>query len=66
MGDGAGDGRGGLACGSRGGPDEHPRKHEDVVIEKALEKAGAENLVRKEIEENGMSSTDAFKKYGVL
>ena len=43
-----------------------PQKHEDVVIEKALEKAGAENLVRKEIEENGMSGTDAFKKYGVL
>jgi 4-hydroxy-4-methyl-2-oxoglutarate aldolase len=43
-----------------------PKKHEDVVIEKALEKAGAENLVRKEIEENGMSSTEAFRKYGVL
>ena len=43
-----------------------PRKHEDVVIERALEKAGAENLVRKAIEENGMSSTEAFRKYGDL
>ncbi|TWT83594.1 4-hydroxy-4-methyl-2-oxoglutarate aldolase [Planctomycetes bacterium CA13] len=42
-----------------------PRKHETEVVEKALEKASAENLVRKEIE-NGMSSTEAFKKYGVL
>jgi regulator of RNase E activity RraA len=43
-----------------------PRKHEDEVITRALEKASAENLVRKEIEQNGMSSTEAFKKYGVL
>lgn len=43
-----------------------PQKHEDEVLVKAIEKATAENLVRKEIEENGMSSTDAFKKYGVL
>jgi 4-hydroxy-4-methyl-2-oxoglutarate aldolase len=42
-----------------------PRTLEDEVIEKALEKANSENLVRKEIE-GGMSSTDAFKKYGVL
>lgn len=38
-----------------------PRKHEHEVLTRALEKATAENLVRKEIEENGMSSTDAFK-----
>lgn len=43
-----------------------PKKHEEEVITKALEKAHAENLVRKEIEDNGMSSTEAFVKYGVL
>ena len=43
-----------------------PKDLEETVLEKALEKASAENVVRKEIEENGMSSTDAFKKYGVL
>jgi hypothetical protein len=30
-----------------------------------VEKANAENVVRKAIE-NGMSATEAFKKYGVL
>lgn len=43
-----------------------PQEIEKEVFEKAVEKATAENLVRKEIEENGMSSTDAFAKYGVL
>ena len=42
-----------------------PRKHEKEVIGKALEKARGEKLVRKEIED-GMSSTAAFKKYGIL
>lgn len=42
-----------------------PRKHEDEVLKLAIEKATAENLVRKEIE-GGMSSADAFSKYGVL
>ncbi len=42
-----------------------PRRHEVEVIEKALEKARGEKLVRREIE-NGMSSTDAFRKYGIL
>jgi regulator of RNase E activity RraA len=42
-----------------------PRKHEKEVIAKALEKARGEKLVRKEIEA-GMSSTAAFKKYGIL
>ncbi len=42
-----------------------PQQVEKEVIEKALEKARGEKLVRKEIE-NGMSSTDAFKKYGIL
>ena len=42
-----------------------PRKYEDEVIEKALEKAKKENVVRKAIEA-GMSSTAALKKYRVL
>lgn len=42
-----------------------PRRHEVEVIEKALEKARGEKLVRREIE-NGMSSTEAFRKYGIL
>ena len=42
-----------------------PKEIEEEVIEKALAKARAEKKVREEIE-NGMSSTEAFKKYGVL
>jgi len=42
-----------------------PKKVEAETIERALEKARGEKLVRKEIEA-GMSSTDAFKKYGIL
>jgi regulator of RNase E activity RraA len=42
-----------------------PKKVEGEVIERALAKARGEKLVRKEIE-NGMSSTAAFKKYGIL
>lgn len=42
-----------------------PQAVENEVIQRALEKASAENLVRREIE-NGMSSTEAFRKYGVL
>lgn len=42
-----------------------PRRHEAEVIERALEKARGEKLVRKEIEA-GMSSTEAFRKYGIL
>jgi regulator of RNase E activity RraA len=42
-----------------------PRALEREVLARALEKARAENLVRREIE-GGMSSTEAFKKYGVL
>jgi 4-hydroxy-4-methyl-2-oxoglutarate aldolase len=42
-----------------------PRRVEQEVIAEALEKARGENLVRKEIE-NGMSSTAAFEKYGIL
>jgi regulator of RNase E activity RraA len=42
-----------------------PKKLEAEVIERALAKARGEKLVRKEIEA-GMSSTAAFKKYGIL
>lgn len=42
-----------------------PAEHEVEVVTKALQKARGEKLVRKEIE-NGMSSTAAFKKYGIL
>ncbi len=42
-----------------------PRGVEAEVIAEALVKAIGENLVRQEIE-NGMSSTAAFAKYGIL
>jgi regulator of RNase E activity RraA len=42
-----------------------PKKRQDEVIEKALEKVRTENVVRKAIEA-GMSSTAALKKYKVL
>jgi regulator of RNase E activity RraA len=42
-----------------------PRSLEVEVIERALEKARGEKTVRKAIE-SGMSSTDAFRKYGIL
>jgi 4-hydroxy-4-methyl-2-oxoglutarate aldolase len=42
-----------------------PKRVEQEVIIRALEKAAGENLVRKEIE-GGVSSTAAFEKYGIL
>jgi 4-hydroxy-4-methyl-2-oxoglutarate aldolase len=42
-----------------------PRAIEEEVVTRALEKARAEKLVRKDIEA-GMSSTNAFTKYGIL
>jgi regulator of RNase E activity RraA len=42
-----------------------PRGIVEEVIEKALEKAAGEKLVRKAIE-NGMSATDAFAHFGIL
>jgi 4-hydroxy-4-methyl-2-oxoglutarate aldolase len=42
-----------------------PKKIEALVIARALAKARGEKLVRKEIEA-GMSSTAAFRKYGIL
>lgn len=42
-----------------------PKEIKDEVLEKALIKASGEKVVRKAIE-GGMSSTDAFAKYGIL
>jgi 4-hydroxy-4-methyl-2-oxoglutarate aldolase len=42
-----------------------PSAVEDEVLERALDKAAAENVVRQAIED-GMSSTDAFTAHGVL
>jgi regulator of RNase E activity RraA len=42
-----------------------PKETEKEVILKALEKARGEKIVRRAIE-NGMSSTEAFHKYGIL
>ncbi len=42
-----------------------PREVEAEVVERALEKARGEKVVRREIEA-GMSSTEAFRKYGIL
>ncbi len=42
-----------------------PQKHEKEVVLKAIEKARGEKLVRKKIE-NGMTSSEAFRKYGIL
>jgi 4-hydroxy-4-methyl-2-oxoglutarate aldolase len=42
-----------------------PKEIEEEVFQKSVEKASAENKVRHEIED-GMSSTEAFAKYGVL
>lgn len=42
-----------------------PEELEEEVITRALEKARGEKLVRKAIE-NGMSSPEAFKTYGIL
>lgn len=42
-----------------------PRELEAEVVTRALEKARAEKVVRKEIEA-GLSSTEAFEKHGIL
>lgn len=42
-----------------------PRQIKDEVLERALEKASAEKSMRKAIEQ-GMSSTEAFRTFGVL
>ena len=42
-----------------------PKEIVEPVMEKALEKAAGEKLVRQAIE-GGMSATDAFAKFGIL
>ncbi len=42
-----------------------PQELEREVISEALQKVRGEKVVRKEVE-NGMSSTEAFQKYGIL
>jgi regulator of RNase E activity RraA len=56
---------GDLIVGDRDGVLVIPQAVELEVIERALEKAKAENIVRKAIE-GGMSSTDAFEQFGIL
>ena len=56
---------GDLVFGDQDGVVIVPQRHEKETIIKALEKARGEKLVRNEIEA-GMSSTAAFKKYGIL
>lgn len=56
---------GDLVVGDRDGVVVVPRAIEDEVLERALAKVAAENEVLKAIE-NGMSSTEAFARYGVL
>jgi regulator of RNase E activity RraA len=56
---------GDLVFGDQDGVVIVPQAHEKETISAALEKARGEKLVRKEIEA-GMSSTAAFKKYGIL
>jgi len=56
---------GDLLFGDQDGVVVIPQVCEEEVIAKSMEKAQAENVVRQEIE-NGMSSTEAFAKYGIL
>ena len=56
---------GDLVFGDLDGVVEIPRRLERVVIDRALEKARAEKVVRKAIED-GMSATAAFRKFGIL
>lgn len=56
---------GDLIVGDRDGVVVVPSDVEREAVEMALEKASAENVVKKAIE-NGMSSTVAFETYGVL
>ncbi len=56
---------GDLVFGDRDGVLVIPARLEEEVIELALEKARGENRVRREIE-NGISATEALRKYGIL
>lgn len=56
---------GDIVVGDRDGVCVVPRRHEQEVLVLAMEKARGENLVRRRIEA-GMSSQDAFAKYGIM
>lgn len=56
---------GDLVFGDQDGVVVVPARHVEEVVTRALEKARGEKLVRRAIE-NGMSSTEAFRKYGIL
>jgi regulator of RNase E activity RraA len=56
---------GDLIFGDQDGVVVIPHKYEDEVLQRAMTKATGEKVVRKAIEA-GMSSTDAFRKYGIL
>ena len=56
---------GDVVVGDRDGVCVVPRRHEEDVFVRALEKVQGENVVRREIE-NGMSTREAFAKYGIM
>jgi regulator of RNase E activity RraA len=56
---------GDLVFGDRDGVVVIPRDAEREAIRRALEKASTENLVRKAIE-GGMSTVEAYKRFGVM
>lgn len=56
---------GDIVIGDRDGVCIAPRRHEDAIFSKALEKVRAEKVVQREIE-SGMPSREAFAKYGVM
>ena len=56
---------GDVVVGDRDGVCMVPRRHEQEVFARAFEKASGENEVRRAIEA-GMSSKDAFDRYGIL
>lgn len=56
---------GDLVFGDDGGVVIIPRSVENEVLERALEKSRGEDIVAREISE-GMSTVEAFKKYGIM
>lgn len=57
---------GDIIFGDRDGVLVVPKEVEEEAFAKALEKAQAEKLVLKTLQENGMSSAAAFKKFGIM
>ena len=56
---------GDIVIGDRDGVCIAPRRHEDEIFVKALEKVRGEKLVQREIAA-GMASQEAFAKYGIM